>query len=498
MGGSLRVSLPSDRSEREADVVARRVLAMSGPAPLGSVVEDDVVSRCPGGCECDEVIHRDGGDGHSHRGMSKSDVVGLGAGRPLSGSVRGFFEPRFGADLSQVKVHTGSGADGLAARVGARAFTYHQDVVFRAGEFRPHSGEGRRLLAHELTHAVQQKHGRRRDGTDQHSRPHGDDPHSRPGLDVRDSSTRRLTAGPVAPQIHRTIGDGHDLTAPRFSGDPVLEAVYDNERLLRVGNRGPAVRKLQQALLDSGMSLPRHGVDGIFGPETKAAVEDFQHASGLLGANVDGIVGPTTMGWLDQAFSTGPTPGGTTPGATTGCPVIKTVSVDLVSLDGSTRNAFNDLERANTIFNQCCVHFSFGSGGSENATRTQQLLGGDTQLDGSGVCATLSTDESTLISGATADFGLSSRIKAYFVATTNNGLPYSRPAFCATGAASAALDTAFITNNGSIRALAHEIGHILLNSGVHPPNLNNLMGAAGTPPGEQLTTPQCTTIFANA
>jgi hypothetical protein len=45
----------------------------------------------------------------------------------------------------------------LASRVGARAFTYHQNVVFRSGEFRPHSGEGRRLLAHELTHAVQQR-----------------------------------------------------------------------------------------------------------------------------------------------------------------------------------------------------------------------------------------------------------------------------------------------------------------------------------------------------
>jgi peptidoglycan hydrolase-like protein with peptidoglycan-binding domain len=86
----------------------------------------------------------------------------------------------------------------------------------------------------------------------------------------------------------------HDLKSPRFAGDPVLEACYDNERLLRVGDRGPAVVKIQQALIDTGFPLPRFGADGIFGAETKVAVQNYQKAHGL---SADGIIGPITMGY---------------------------------------------------------------------------------------------------------------------------------------------------------------------------------------------------------
>jgi phosphatidylserine/phosphatidylglycerophosphate/cardiolipin synthase-like enzyme len=95
----------------------------------------------------------------------------------------------------------------------------------------------------------------------------------------------------------------HDLKSPRFAGDPVLEACYDNERLLRVGDRGPAVVKIQQALIDTGFPLPRFGADGIFGAETKVAVQNYQKAHGL---SADGIIGPITMGSLDAQFA--PTP----------------------------------------------------------------------------------------------------------------------------------------------------------------------------------------------
>jgi hypothetical protein len=97
----------------------------------------------------------------------------------------------------------------------------------------------------------------------------------------------------------------HDLKSPRFVGDPVLEACYDNQRLLRVGDSGPAVVKIQQALINAGFSLPRFGADGDFGAETKAAVQNYQKAHGLA---VDGIVGPITMGSLDAKFSSTPPP----------------------------------------------------------------------------------------------------------------------------------------------------------------------------------------------
>jgi hypothetical protein len=78
------------------------------------------------------------------------------AGEQLAPEVRDFMEPRFGQDFSAVRVHTNGRAADAAAAVDARAFTVGRDIVFGAGEYAPHSHAGRRLLAHELTHVVQQ------------------------------------------------------------------------------------------------------------------------------------------------------------------------------------------------------------------------------------------------------------------------------------------------------------------------------------------------------
>jgi hypothetical protein len=80
-----------------------------------------------------------------------------GGGQPLPKSVRTFFEPRFGYDFSHVRVHTDGRAAQLARSVNARAFTMGRDVVFGTGQYAPGMPVGRRLLAHELTHVVQQR-----------------------------------------------------------------------------------------------------------------------------------------------------------------------------------------------------------------------------------------------------------------------------------------------------------------------------------------------------
>jgi len=80
-----------------------------------------------------------------------------GKGRSLPVSVRSFFEPRFGTNFSDVRVHTNSPADAAARSVRAEAFTVGRDMVFRSGAYRPGTESGRKLLAHELTHVVQQK-----------------------------------------------------------------------------------------------------------------------------------------------------------------------------------------------------------------------------------------------------------------------------------------------------------------------------------------------------
>jgi Domain of unknown function (DUF4157) len=78
------------------------------------------------------------------------------SGQPLDETTRGFMEQRFGHDFSHVRVHTDSLSAAAAESVHSRAFTIGRDVVFAVGQYSPASAEGRRLLAHELTHVVQQ------------------------------------------------------------------------------------------------------------------------------------------------------------------------------------------------------------------------------------------------------------------------------------------------------------------------------------------------------
>ena len=120
------------------------------------------------------------------------------------------------------------------------------------------------------------------------------------GVRVTDLQRGQLLSPFEYPQIQRTLGDGHDLTSPRFSRILDLEAAYDKETKIVVGSSGRGVQAIQQSLRDIGFSLPKSGADGKFGPETKAAVRAFQAANAPLA--VDGKVGQDTMTALDAKF----------------------------------------------------------------------------------------------------------------------------------------------------------------------------------------------------
>jgi hypothetical protein len=135
----------SDPLEHEADDVADRVMRS---APAGATVAAGdhppiQMKRAAGRAA-------DGGD----RAIA---LQALGQrGMALPAEARSFFEPRFGHDFSRVRVHAGDQAAHAAHAVGARAFTFGNDIVFGAGEYAPAGPVGRRLLAHELAHVVQQ------------------------------------------------------------------------------------------------------------------------------------------------------------------------------------------------------------------------------------------------------------------------------------------------------------------------------------------------------
>lgn len=86
----------------------------------------------------------------------ETKVSAVKGGQPLAREQRAFFEPRFGADFGRVRVHVDGSADAAARAVGALAFTRGSDIVFRSNQYRPDVNAGRLLLAHELTHVVQQ------------------------------------------------------------------------------------------------------------------------------------------------------------------------------------------------------------------------------------------------------------------------------------------------------------------------------------------------------
>jgi hypothetical protein len=110
---------------------------------------------------------RSGGEGSGTRrtagtgpdAVDDSVPLSPGGGRPLRDDVRSFFEQRFGHDFGGVRVHTGGRADRAADSLDARAFTIGRDIYLKRGEYRPETRRGKRLLAHELTHVVQQTGG---------------------------------------------------------------------------------------------------------------------------------------------------------------------------------------------------------------------------------------------------------------------------------------------------------------------------------------------------
>lgn len=157
---SLEVGAVDDPLEREADAAADRVMRMPDPGPLGLTPAPPRLSRKCAGCEDDEarlMAKAEPGRTLAHDAAPEAvRSVLAGAGRPLDAGDRAFFEPRFGRDLSGVRVHDGADAARSAAAVGAQAYAVRDRIVFAQGRYAPGSDAGRRLLAHELAHTLQQ------------------------------------------------------------------------------------------------------------------------------------------------------------------------------------------------------------------------------------------------------------------------------------------------------------------------------------------------------
>ena len=264
---SLRLGAPASPLEREADAIAERIVRAEPAAGAPPSASGPGVQRS---C-CTDCAAQEEHQGAGKRAEFDGEVLGkftaavgrmtpatgarirslFGQGVPLPDSERAFFEPRLGHPLGGVRIHTSPEAGEAARAISARAFTHRTDVAFAPGEYAPWTSAGRRLLAHELVHVVQQ-------------------------------------SGLTGPPVQR------DLATPPPATPPAAQAVLTHGQVLAAlaFNRArydPVRTRLIQDLVGSTPT-------GIWTEDDIVLIGELQESYGLT---KDGMVGPVTFRFLD-------------------------------------------------------------------------------------------------------------------------------------------------------------------------------------------------------
>lgn len=160
----LKIGSPNDKYEQEADQMADRVMRssmreQSTVKNVSSVNISRKVQRKCKACEEDSVQRssekKDGGFIASS-GFENTLGKSKGGGSSMDSRTRSYMENGFGANFSRVRIHTNSKATNLNNQINAKAFTSGNDIYFNQGQYNPGTNSGKRLLAHELTHTIQQ------------------------------------------------------------------------------------------------------------------------------------------------------------------------------------------------------------------------------------------------------------------------------------------------------------------------------------------------------
>lgn len=162
----LKISAPGDKYEQEADRVAEQVMRMPAPvvqrkcAQCEKEEEEQKIQLKPLASQISPLIQRQ--ESAPAMALDSPPIVNnllQSSGQALDGGTRSFMEERFGYDFSQVRVHADARAAASARAVQAQAYAVGRHIVFGSEQYRPNTETGRHLLAHELTHVVQQKGG---------------------------------------------------------------------------------------------------------------------------------------------------------------------------------------------------------------------------------------------------------------------------------------------------------------------------------------------------
>jgi Domain of unknown function (DUF4157)/Lysine-specific metallo-endopeptidase len=154
----LSIGAPDDPLEHEADTMTDTIMRMP---------EQNFIQRKCSQCEEEEKLQRKPLASFIQRkessaGATASDAItnqinsSKGSGSNMDSQTQSFMQSRFGADFSDIKIHTGTESTQLNRELNAKAFTVGNDIYFNGGQYNPNSDTGKHLLAHELTHTVQQ------------------------------------------------------------------------------------------------------------------------------------------------------------------------------------------------------------------------------------------------------------------------------------------------------------------------------------------------------
>lgn len=289
----LKIGQPGDKFENQADAVADRVMRIGQNESLRMQPEDEEEEsiqmmpeehltfqmKCKE-CEGGEMLHpkSENGDSFLNRNISDKLQSSFAAGSTLTSDTNQYMSSVFGTDFSGIRVHTDAEAVQMNQQLGARAFTHGENIYFNSGEYNPESSDGKRLLAHELVHTIQQS--------------------NTLNNNVNDTIFRDTD--------EETSAEIRTLSNPRFAGNRTLERILSGQipRLSSSHNgRRGAVSIIQQALVDLGFELPMHLVDGQYGAETEEALSQFRNLYGPSPGNqLDG----DTLAILDNVA---PAPG---------------------------------------------------------------------------------------------------------------------------------------------------------------------------------------------
>jgi hypothetical protein len=142
------------RREDEGEAIASLALRAGRPDALDASAVTHL-QRAAGNANVAALL----GEESAEERSPVKDVVGSGGGSPLDASTRSFMESRLGHNFGDVRVHTDGKAADSARAVNAHAYTVGHNVVFQRDAYAPETDTGRRMLAHELTHVVQQRSG---------------------------------------------------------------------------------------------------------------------------------------------------------------------------------------------------------------------------------------------------------------------------------------------------------------------------------------------------